>query len=156
MFRNRQRTITYSVTVVLRQHKPSFIAALRRHLEHAYPLHVEHNSQVLSITCFIAALRRLPAARGAPLPGAGKHLHFCYLLQYLGLAGYSKVCWQFLETTPTPINQWLFPVIFDIFTHVLLFIIVGSGWLFQTKVLGIPWNLFYTNKSVVLSNVIFR
>ena len=144
VFRNRQRTITYSVTVVLRQHKPSFIAALRRHLEHAYPLHVEHNSQVLSITCFIAALRRLPAARGAPLPGAGKHLHFCYSLQYLGLAGYSKVYRICLNYSGV------------IFTHVLLFIIVGSGWLFQTKVLGIPWNLFYTNKSVVLSNVIFR
>ena len=151
MFRNRQRTITYSVTVVLRQHKPSFIAALRRHLEHAYPLQVEHNSQVLSITCFIAALRRLPAARGAPLPGAGKHLHFCYLLQYLGLAGYSKVYWQFLETTPTPINQWLFPVFFWYFYSCPAFY---NCWIWL--VLGIPWNLFYTNKSVVLSNVIFR
>ena len=30
--RNRQRIITYSVTVVLRQHKPKFINELRRHL----------------------------------------------------------------------------------------------------------------------------
>lgn len=36
---NRQRTITYSVTVVLRQNKPQFIASLKKHLYQLYPLH---------------------------------------------------------------------------------------------------------------------
>ena len=42
---NRQRTITYSVTVVLRQNKPQFISSLRKHLYNLYPLHSEdsHN-----------------------------------------------------------------------------------------------------------------
>ena len=42
---NRQRTITYSVTVVLRQNKPQFINSLKKHLYHLYPLHSEdgHN-----------------------------------------------------------------------------------------------------------------
>jgi len=35
---NRQRTITFSVTIVLRQHKPQFIKALRKHLKTIYPL----------------------------------------------------------------------------------------------------------------------
>ena len=35
---NRQRTITYGVTIVFRQHKPQFIAALTKHLKHIYPL----------------------------------------------------------------------------------------------------------------------
>ena len=35
---NRQRIITYSVTVVLRQHKPQFIAALKKHLKALYPM----------------------------------------------------------------------------------------------------------------------
>ena len=35
---NRQRTITYGVTIVFRQHKPHFIAALTKHLKHIYPL----------------------------------------------------------------------------------------------------------------------
>ena len=33
IIRNRQRVITYSVTIVLRQHKPNFIQALRTHLQ---------------------------------------------------------------------------------------------------------------------------
>ena len=42
---NRQRTITYSVTVVLRQNKPQFITSLKKHLYQLYPLHSEdgHN-----------------------------------------------------------------------------------------------------------------
>merc|ERR1719369_792078 len=36
---NRQRTITYSATVVLRQNKPMFISALSKHLRTLYPLH---------------------------------------------------------------------------------------------------------------------
>ena len=36
---NRQRTITYSVTVVLRQHKPHFISSFQKHLYNLYPLH---------------------------------------------------------------------------------------------------------------------
>ena len=38
---NRQRTITYSVTVVLRQNKPQFIDRFKKHLYHLYPLHNE-------------------------------------------------------------------------------------------------------------------
>ena len=33
----RQRTITYSVTVVLRQNKPQFVSRLRKHLHLLYP-----------------------------------------------------------------------------------------------------------------------
>jgi len=47
--RNRQRIITYSVTVVLRQHKPQFIKTLRRHLSQLYPLHVDENNRTESI-----------------------------------------------------------------------------------------------------------
>ena len=49
---NRQRTITYSVTIVLRQHKPQFIAALRKHLKHLYPLTADsevNNSGIVHI-----------------------------------------------------------------------------------------------------------
>jgi len=35
---NRQRTITYSITVLLRQNKPQFISALKNHLKALYPL----------------------------------------------------------------------------------------------------------------------
>ncbi|XP_023324574.1 sterol regulatory element-binding protein cleavage-activating protein [Eurytemora carolleeae] len=42
--RNRQRIITYSVTLVLRQHKPQFINQLRQHLSQLYPLHPGNSS----------------------------------------------------------------------------------------------------------------
>ena len=42
----RQRTITYSVTVVLRQNKPQFVSRLRRHLHQLYPLHAEDQHNV--------------------------------------------------------------------------------------------------------------
>jgi len=38
---NRQRTITYSITVLLRQNKPHFISALKKHLKTLYPLHAD-------------------------------------------------------------------------------------------------------------------
>ena len=40
---NRQRTITYAITVVLRQNKPQFISSLKTHLHSLYPLHADHD-----------------------------------------------------------------------------------------------------------------
>ena len=44
---NRQRTITYSATIVLRQHKPQFIAALTKHLKTLYPLTADSEVQAI-------------------------------------------------------------------------------------------------------------
>ena len=43
---NRQRTITYGITVVLRQHKPQFISSLKNHLHSQYPLHAEDHENI--------------------------------------------------------------------------------------------------------------
>ena len=42
--RNRQRVITFAVTIVMKAHDPAFVAALRSHLEGAYPLHKMSNA----------------------------------------------------------------------------------------------------------------
>jgi hypothetical protein len=41
--RNRQRVITFAVTIAMKRHDPRFVAALRAHLEAVYPLHHEVN-----------------------------------------------------------------------------------------------------------------
>ena len=41
--RNRQRTITYAITIALRQHSPQFINGLRRFLFERYPYSVSSN-----------------------------------------------------------------------------------------------------------------
>jgi len=49
---NRQRTITYSVTVLLRQNKPHFISALKNHLKTLYPLYSDgdvNNTKIVHI-----------------------------------------------------------------------------------------------------------
>ena len=43
--RNRQRVISYAVTVVLKKHDPEFIEALRSHLKDVYPLHADNNTR---------------------------------------------------------------------------------------------------------------
>jgi len=39
--RNRQRVISYAATVALKDHNPTFVAALKTHLQKVYPLHQE-------------------------------------------------------------------------------------------------------------------
>ena len=46
---NRQRTITYAITVVLRQNKPQFISSLKNHLHSLYPLHADDHDNITNI-----------------------------------------------------------------------------------------------------------
>ena len=50
---NRQRTVTYSVTVVLRQHKPQFLAGLKQHLTGLYSPQEITNSNATSLPVHI-------------------------------------------------------------------------------------------------------
>ncbi|TRY79121.1 hypothetical protein TCAL_05977 [Tigriopus californicus] len=46
--RNRQRVLTYAVTLALKNYDSKFVQSLRSHLQDLYPLHAENNSQFVS------------------------------------------------------------------------------------------------------------